>query len=930
MKKTHVLLLAFILTMTVLLGGTWWAMADTNAPPAADTNPKPSYLSPDYPYPPRPGIYVFQGPYGGLLPEGNEDLGTTFPIRGHVTVFNWSDLHDVNSAGQDVFYFGSIDAWLREMCNRPNITPRNRYAAFYINLYEDSGQAKIPRYMWDPSHPGYSKRGNRDEAIIPYGVIGIPKYQTSYFQEQYRRLIFRLANRYRNRGDCIAFIGIGTGRHGETWPVNPLSNPTEASLAQASGLTGGRGGTWVAYMKNVVDAYVDAFSQGCDGLCIPLMIQAAPYFTSPAEREEITDYAASKGVGDSHNGLYPDQEGARLNGQGQYDPLLKHQGEVPLAFETYSYMLEHPLNSGCDTDQQVYWAMLNGLDKHIDFLRPHVDLLLRPGPDPNDPYAYPCPWGYCQYPDSQIKKANVRIFRWMSQYLGARRDNTPSVWVALREHRTPWYVCWQGKDSNPPRDFGPEVGNFDFWLYQVDDVAGGKTVPETNQDENHAGIPVDHMGTNFTPYNPNLPAIREAWYIRRTDEVTGNPYMFFNVDDSYLLGSARVTITISYIDMYTDTFTLYYENLAGVETPAEVSAIYEVPAIFAQEDERTPVPVAPGTTSVPKQGTKTLRQAIFVLNDARMRNGLTGGTDFYISSNNDGDEWVHMVNLEMDRSSVTPEPTPTPTATATPTPTNTPTPTATPTTAYVNGLVWNDVSRDSLYDTGEPPLADVTVQLLDQDTRNVRYEQTTDSDGRYTFPAVDPGTYVLKVVVPAGYAPVFFDEVPVGALTGGQVVQVDFALYQLPTPTPTVSPTPTLTPTLTPTPTPTLTPTLTPTPTPEPAIVQGVVFDDANGNGDQDSGEPGLAGVEITLFRSGARAGGTDDTLVATVATDGSGAFTFTVADSGSYRLVQGFVFAYRPEGGYERPLTVEPGRVYQVNIPNKAVTYRWLPIVVR
>jgi len=66
------------------------------------------------------------------------------------------------------------------------------------------------------------------------------------------------------------------------------------------------------------------------------------------------------------------------------------------------------------------------------------------------------------------------------------------------------------------------------------------------------------------------------------------------------------------------------------------------------------------------------------------------------------------------------------------------------------------------------------------------------------------------------------------------------------TPTPTATLTPTSTPTSTPTPTATLTP--TPTPTPSCGTISGTKYNDLNGNGKRDAGEPGIAGWTIQCY----------------------------------------------------------------------------------
>jgi len=100
-----------------------------------------------------------------------------------------------------------------------------------------------------------------------------------------------------------------------------------------------------------------------------------------------------------------------------------------------------------------------------------------------------------------------------------------------------------------------------------------------------------------------------------------------------------------------------------------------------------------------------------------------------------------------------------------------------------------------------------------------------------------------------------------------------------PTPTthttvPTTSPTPTPTTTVSPTATPTLTPTVTPTPIPTPfcGTISGTKYNDLNGNGNRDPGEPGLAGWTIQIFRKS----GNDWTYVTSGITAADGTYTVT------------------------------------------------------
>ena len=99
--------------------------------------------------------------------------------------------------------------------------------------------------------------------------------------------------------------------------------------------------------------------------------------------------------------------------------------------------------------------------------------------------------------------------------------------------------------------------------------------------------------------------------------------------------------------------------------------------------------------------------------------------------------------------------------------------------ATIGDRVWNDQDHNGV-DNGEPGVPGVTVILKDASGTEVA-RTTTDSDGRYRFEGVLPGTYTVSIEVPSGYEAVSTSTSV--TLTEGEVnLDVDFPLTLIPTP----------------------------------------------------------------------------------------------------------------------------------------------------
>ena len=206
----------------------------------------------------------------------------------------------------------------------------------------------------------------------------------------------------------------------------------------------------------------------------------------------------------------------------------------------------------------------------------------------------------------------------------------------------------------------------------------------------------------------------------------------------------------------------------------------------------------------------------------------------------------------------------------------------------IGNKVWLDANQDGIQDASEIPVPGVQVTLLDGDgnifdidpsTPGVQpYTTTTDKEGNYLFTDLPDGTYSVKFAqLPNGYV---FSPKNTGAIgtdsdadpatgktgnvtvTGGQTnLTLDAGIYSS-----------------------------------TKAALGNKVWSDDDGDGVQDPGEDGIAGVLVTLYDGGGNA-------IATTITDANGNYLFPNLDPGTYtvgftNLPDGTTFTGQDEGG--------------------------------
>ncbi len=187
-----------------------------------------------------------------------------------------------------------------------------------------------------------------------------------------------------------------------------------------------------------------------------------------------------------------------------------------------------------------------------------------------------------------------------------------------------------------------------------------------------------------------------------------------------------------------------------------------------------------------------------------------------------------------------------------------------PPTCSIGDRVWEDKNKDGIQDAGEPGVPNIKVKLFACSTSTPLAETITNHAGNYLFANVTAGYYIVKFEnLPAGWS---FSPKDVGndlfdsdvdpntgktpcfnidpSFCDSNSIKWDAGIFSYP-----------------------------------PGYkVSGLVFNDANGNGDKDIGEVGIANVQMKLW-------GTSANLLATTLTDAHGKYEFLNVFDGQYHV---------------------------------------------
>jgi len=236
--------------------------------------------------------------------------------------------------------------------------------------------------------------------------------------------------------------------------------------------------------------------------------------------------------------------------------------------------------------------------------------------------------------------------------------------------------------------------------------------------------------------------------------------------------------------------------------------------------------------------------------------------------------------------------------------------------AAIGNRVWLDENGDGVQDAGEAGIPNVTVELRNGScTPGVSCPTTvTDANGNYIFANIRPGAYTVAVIggLPSGLsANPTYDYDGVGTahaasaavVAGQERIDLDFGYNWTPA-ADAANP-----------------------PSGATGSIGDHIWIDADGDGVQDSGEAGLAGVAVTLVSPGPDGvfGSSDDVAVAAAVTDAAGNYIFDGLAAGAYKVQvtppSGYVQTGDPDqpgsacticdGSATAPIILAPGDVY-------------------
>jgi len=515
------------------------------------------------------GVYLaYDDPAYGIDPPGA-------PIVGGMKDISWSLLEP----NEDDYRFTTeIGDWVTGMA------AHGKKAGIIVEVYKgrEGGGVRVPEWLWLKDadvrlYNPYDETGG----LVAEG-FWVLNYLNSTYQQEYANFVEAFAQYLDDNptvADNVAWVMVSTGLDNETQP-SANRGLNRRDLYYYKDVLNWTSEQWVAYVNGVTDFYHASFT--AHGLPNVLYLNMAPGFKNSSwERVEWSDHAAALGVGLRNSGLRVD-----WSNWPAYQPLKDHFDETPIGWEFYVIWTYMPPYGDTEAQGQsnLYWTVLNGLAKHPD--------------------------SFTWVDNSEKSVVTNPVFRssfeLANEYCGVTLSTTPSVWCVLRKN-------WSVKAGDPY--------NYEFWLWQDESPADGKTAPKTNVDEYYD----TYSGTTLYPaeYDVTIdpdPGNRamEGRYCRSTRQEYGSPYMYFDIGNDYEVGATEATFKVTYFDYGYDQWQLEYDALS--------------------ESYKALGPVT-------KTGSNQWKTQVWTVYDASLNGDQTSDTDFRINCLGDGNEYIHIVHV---------------------------------------------------------------------------------------------------------------------------------------------------------------------------------------------------------------------------------------------------------------------------------------------
>jgi len=376
---------------------------------------------------------------------------------------------------------------------------------------------------------------------------------------------------------------------------------------------------------------------------IPIFFQSCGYASELLYEAQTKNYP---NIGVKCNGWYLDSDNAMsYYSQSQYSSTpcrladgILNGGAFGFASASYQTNLVGFEPKHGHSVEQWYWGIMQALSHHPDMV--DVDT-----PDITKFSLFGQQYGF-------------NLINFLSTHLGKTLTNTPNLWLVLRETQVSRVrecgsdngtspegcdCCWRFSSSGTWVCVGPQRGNFSFWLYQKDNLAGGRT-----EVVNHQNLPEPAKSHPYGLYTS-----------RRTNQTGGQNFIYLDVDNNFRPSPPQGMnlgweVTATFVNQGSDKISIEYINKSGQTIKQSISKGATLGVVSNWVDYK------------------------WTLTDADFSANRMNGADFRINSENDGDETVHRVIVNpvyitppSTPSSPPTHPTPTPGNWRTPTPTST-------------------------------------------------------------------------------------------------------------------------------------------------------------------------------------------------------------------------------------------------------------------